>query len=56
MTQERSSSEFVGVRRGRICYVKMFVAKVETLVIKMQFYFLRAVFPCVLEAKTSKHT
>ena len=59
MTQERSSPEFVGVRRGSSgpnLLRENVVAKVEKLVIKMRFYFLRAVFPCVLGAKTSKHT
>ena len=55
----RSSPEFVGVRRGSSgpnLLRENVVAKVEKLVIKMRFYFLRAVFPCVLGAKTSKHT
>ena len=30
MTQERSSPEFVGVRRGRMCYVKMLLPKWKT--------------------------
>ena len=59
MTQERSSPEFVGVRRGSSgpnLLRENVVAKVEKLVIKMRFYILRAVFPCVLGAKTLKHT
>ena len=69
MTQERSSPEFAGVRRSSSEFVGVrrgssgpnllrenAVAKVEKLVIKMRFYFLRAVFPCFLGAKTSKHT
>ena len=62
MTQERSSPEFAGVRRSSSGFVgpnllrENVVAKVENLDIKMRFYFLRAVFPCVLGAKTSKHT
>ena len=69
MTQERSSPEFAGVRRSSSEFVGVrrgssgpnllrenVVAKVEKLVIKMRLYILRAIFPCVLGAKTSKHT
>ena len=47
MTQEPSSPEFVGVRRGSSgpnLLRENVVAKVEKMVIKMRFYFLRAVF------------
>ena len=55
--QERSSPEFAGVRRGSSgpnLLRENVVAKVEKLVIKMRFYFLRAVFSMRLRGENVK--
>ena len=59
MTQEPSSPEFVGVRRGSSgpnLLRENVVDKVEKMVKKKDFTFCVLFFPCVLGAITSKHT